>query len=203
MVLIEPGRGREARLLLAAHHLVVDGVSWRVLLEDLERVCGQLLRGESVTLPARRAPTVVGGAFARLRVGRGIRRGARPLGPYGRGGREALPRTSRGRRARRRTRWGRRPPSRWSWTRRRRGRCCGRSPRRTGRGWTRCSSRRCAWRCATGRGAERLFVDVESHGREELVEGLDLSRTVGWFTAIHPCGWSCRTAGVRARRSRR
>ncbi len=31
------GRGRPGRLLLVAHHLVVDAVSWRVLLDDLDR----------------------------------------------------------------------------------------------------------------------------------------------------------------------
>ncbi|WP_329094669.1 amino acid adenylation domain-containing protein [Actinomadura citrea] len=36
-------------------------------------------------------------------------------------------------------------------------------------------------------GITRLYVDVEGHGREQhLVEGADLSRTVGWFTAIAP-----------------
>ncbi|WP_198022947.1 non-ribosomal peptide synthetase [Paenibacillus zanthoxyli] len=30
--------GRKRRLLLAAHHLCIDGVSWRILLEDLKRV---------------------------------------------------------------------------------------------------------------------------------------------------------------------
>ena len=29
-------------------------------------------------------------------------------------------------------------------------------------------------------------VDLEGHGREDLFEGVDLSRTAGWFTAIHP-----------------
>ncbi|WP_067488572.1 non-ribosomal peptide synthetase [Actinomadura hibisca] len=31
-----------------------------------------------------------------------------------------------------------------------------------------------------------VLVDLEGHGREEIVPGVDLSRTVGWFTAIHP-----------------
>jgi non-ribosomal peptide synthase protein (TIGR01720 family) len=31
-----------------------------------------------------------------------------------------------------------------------------------------------------------LWVDVEGHGREDLFEGVDVSRTAGWFTAIHP-----------------
>jgi non-ribosomal peptide synthase protein (TIGR01720 family) len=29
-------------------------------------------------------------------------------------------------------------------------------------------------------------VDVEGHGREPLTAGLDLSRTVGWLTSVHP-----------------
>ena len=33
------------RLLLVIHHLVVDGVSWRVLLEDLQTAYRQLTRG--------------------------------------------------------------------------------------------------------------------------------------------------------------
>ncbi|MGH4028498.1 condensation domain-containing protein, partial [Actinomycetota bacterium Odt1-20B] len=31
-----------------------------------------------------------------------------------------------------------------------------------------------------------LLVDLEGHGREDVVEGVDLSRTVGWFTSLHP-----------------
>ncbi|MFD5163204.1 amino acid adenylation domain-containing protein [Streptomyces hawaiiensis] len=31
-----------------------------------------------------------------------------------------------------------------------------------------------------------LLVEVETHGREQLHEGVDLSRTAGWFTGTHP-----------------
>ncbi|WP_274506930.1 non-ribosomal peptide synthetase [Streptomyces murinus] len=31
-----------------------------------------------------------------------------------------------------------------------------------------------------------VLVDVEGHGREELVDGVDLARTVGWFTSLYP-----------------
>ena len=34
--------------------------------------------------------------------------------------------------------------------------------------------------------ASALLVDLEAHGREEIVEGVNLTRTVGWFTAICP-----------------
>ncbi|MBD2559799.1 MULTISPECIES: non-ribosomal peptide synthetase [Nostoc] len=33
---------------------------------------------------------------------------------------------------------------------------------------------------------ERLLVDLEGHGREEIFEDVDLLRTVGWFTTIFP-----------------
>ena len=44
----------EDYLFFAAHHLIVDGVSWRILLSDLDNACGQLMEGkEKVTLPAK------------------------------------------------------------------------------------------------------------------------------------------------------
>ncbi|TDF77388.1 non-ribosomal peptide synthetase [Pseudomonas sp. H9] len=49
-LLVEDAEGRQ-RLLLAIHHLVVDGVSWRVLLEDLQA----LYRGQSVAAKTRAA----------------------------------------------------------------------------------------------------------------------------------------------------
>ncbi|WP_405403341.1 amino acid adenylation domain-containing protein [Streptomyces sp. NBC_01104] len=37
------------------------------------------------------------------------------------------------------------------------------------------------------RGGERVLVDLEGHGREESgAPGTDLTRTVGWFTSLHP-----------------
>ncbi|MBI8248139.1 non-ribosomal peptide synthase/polyketide synthase [Pseudomonas aeruginosa] len=41
------------RLLLVIHHLVVDGVSWRILLEDLQTAYRQLQAGQAVALPAK------------------------------------------------------------------------------------------------------------------------------------------------------
>ncbi|MBK4996151.1 non-ribosomal peptide synthetase [Pseudomonas sp. S37] len=45
------------RLLLAIHHLVVDGVSWRVLLEDLQTAYSQVHAGQPLELPARTSST--------------------------------------------------------------------------------------------------------------------------------------------------
>ncbi|GMV31001.1 MAG: hypothetical protein AMXMBFR59_31260 [Rhodanobacteraceae bacterium] len=35
-------------------------------------------------------------------------------------------------------------------------------------------------------GMPRIRVRLEGHGREELVPGLDISRTIGWFTSLFP-----------------
>ena len=35
-------------------------------------------------------------------------------------------------------------------------------------------------------GAGRVLVDLEGHGREDLFDDVDLSRTVGWFTSMFP-----------------
>ncbi len=39
----------------------------------------------------------------------------------------------------------------------------------------------CSWS-----GHERILIDVEGHGREALFDDVDLSRTVGWFTSLYP-----------------
>ena len=47
------GPGGEDRLMLLAHHCVVDGMSWRILLEDIETVYAQLGLDEPPVLPPK------------------------------------------------------------------------------------------------------------------------------------------------------
>lgn len=42
-----------ARLLIISHHLIIDGVSWRILLEDLESGYTQALTGSEIKLPSK------------------------------------------------------------------------------------------------------------------------------------------------------
>ena len=49
---LRPGPA-SARLALVAHHLVVDGVSWGIILEDLLTAYGQLASGRAVELPPK------------------------------------------------------------------------------------------------------------------------------------------------------
>jgi non-ribosomal peptide synthase protein (TIGR01720 family) len=44
---------QEQRLLIVVHHLAIDAVSWRILLDDLERAYHQAARDEAIHLPAK------------------------------------------------------------------------------------------------------------------------------------------------------
>ncbi|MBD1582660.1 non-ribosomal peptide synthetase [Pseudoalteromonas sp. S16_S37] len=43
------------RLLIVAHHLIIDGVSWRLLLEDFQSACESAIEGQQIVLPKRTA----------------------------------------------------------------------------------------------------------------------------------------------------
>ncbi|TDC90505.1 non-ribosomal peptide synthetase [Actinomadura sp. 7K507] len=42
------------------------------------------------------------------------------------------------------------------------------------------------WRRHRGGRGTGVLIDLEGHGREDVVPGVDISRTAGWFTSIHP-----------------
>src|SRR6185312_7920552 len=52
-LLFDYGQPEPSRLLIAAHHLTVDGVSWRILLEDLAQACRDARGGGWVALPPK------------------------------------------------------------------------------------------------------------------------------------------------------
>ncbi|EPF11732.1 MULTISPECIES: non-ribosomal peptide synthetase [Bacillus] len=53
VVYFEDNLTRNDRIFWVIHHLVVDGVSWRILLEDLQVVYNQMKQGQEVRLPAK------------------------------------------------------------------------------------------------------------------------------------------------------
>jgi amino acid adenylation domain-containing protein/non-ribosomal peptide synthase protein (TIGR01720 family) len=55
VALFQAGGGEPDRLLIVIHHLAVDGVSWRILLEDLAAACDNLALGAAPGLPAKTA----------------------------------------------------------------------------------------------------------------------------------------------------
>jgi len=53
VALFQLGLDQPARLLFIIHHLAVDGISWRILLEDLATAYQQISRGEAIKLPPK------------------------------------------------------------------------------------------------------------------------------------------------------
>jgi amino acid adenylation domain-containing protein/non-ribosomal peptide synthase protein (TIGR01720 family) len=53
VALFDLGLQQPGRLLIIIHHLAVDGVSWRILLEDLQITYKQLSQGQKINLPAK------------------------------------------------------------------------------------------------------------------------------------------------------
>jgi amino acid adenylation domain-containing protein/non-ribosomal peptide synthase protein (TIGR01720 family) len=51
--LLDLGADQPGRLLLIVHHLAMDGVSWRILLEDLHHAYMQLVAGQAISLPPK------------------------------------------------------------------------------------------------------------------------------------------------------
>ncbi|WP_369197883.1 non-ribosomal peptide synthase/polyketide synthase [Streptomyces djakartensis] len=181
VIVLDRGPHTPAQLIFTVHHLAVDGVSWRILLADLETAHRQAATGHPVELPP--ATTAYGHWAARLEAH--TRSGAldgdldhwrRTTGapadlPAGRSGPnthgtaatvtvELEPETT--------ETLLRHVPEVYrtqvndvllSALGRTLARWCGR---------------------------DSVLVGVEGHGREDLFEDLDLSRTVGWFTAEFP-----------------
>ncbi|HEV2861081.1 MAG TPA: amino acid adenylation domain-containing protein [Pyrinomonadaceae bacterium] len=182
--LFELGEGRAPRLLLVAHHLAVDGVSWGILLEDLAGAYEQLRRGEGVELPpkttsfktwAERLDEHARSDSARRGAEYWTRLAAKEFKslPVDRpGGGAALEDSTRVvsvslSEEETRALLHDAPPV-----------------YHTQVNDVLLTALLAAFSRRTGDGA--LLVDLEGHGREELFAGVNLSRTVGWFTNVFP-----------------
>jgi amino acid adenylation domain-containing protein/non-ribosomal peptide synthase protein (TIGR01720 family) len=53
VALFNLGAEKTSRLLLIIHHIAVDSLSWRILVEDLETIYQQLSQGKTLTLPSK------------------------------------------------------------------------------------------------------------------------------------------------------
>ncbi|HVV72540.1 MAG TPA: condensation domain-containing protein, partial [Verrucomicrobiae bacterium] len=169
-----PAFERDNRLLIIIHHLVVDGVSWRILLEDLE----ELLEGG--VKPGRKSSSYREWQEQLVHYGRrtlgqlkywtAVLAGYRPLVAD-----NGLVRMAD------------------------MGSCVVRLDKEQTRRLLQEVPRAyhteindvllaalaktiCGWQ-----GRDRITIGLEGHGREEgLFDGVDVSRTVGWFTSLYP-----------------
>jgi amino acid adenylation domain-containing protein/non-ribosomal peptide synthase protein (TIGR01720 family) len=183
--LIRLGDNVPARLLLTVHHLIIDGVSWRVLLEDLATAYSQLMNRQPISLPlksssmkqwAQQLQAYADSPSFKEQLGYWLEL------PYHRY--EGLPLDH--------------APTPESY----------RSAQAIGISFTLDQPRteallqqvHAAYRTQVNdvllaaltlaysrwSGQSNLLLTLEGHGREELFEDLDVSRTVGWFTSVYP-----------------
>jgi amino acid adenylation domain-containing protein/non-ribosomal peptide synthase protein (TIGR01720 family) len=179
IALFDLGPQRPQRLLMVVHHLAVDGVSWRLLLEDLSSAYESLVAGRAVGLPPKTTS---------------FKQWCERLSAHARGGALAAeldvwldPR------------WERAAPSPVAH----RGKM---APERVKVALSAAETQALlqqvpgvyrtrldevlltalAQALSRWTGGRLVSVDLESHGREELFEDVDLSRTVGWCTAMYP-----------------
>jgi amino acid adenylation domain-containing protein/non-ribosomal peptide synthase protein (TIGR01720 family) len=188
VALFDRGTQRNSYLFIVVHHLAVDGVSWRILLEDLQALYRQISSGEKPSLPAK---TTSFKSWAERLTEHARAGGLRdelsywcatvenstvrlPLDHVGGSNTAASARTLSVSLNVDETRTllqvmpavYRTQINEVLLT----------ALVRALSPWT---------------GSRSLLVDLEGHGREEILEGVDLSRTVGWFTTIFPVVLDC------------
>ncbi|MCA1836602.1 MAG: condensation domain-containing protein [Actinobacteria bacterium] len=179
-VLFHLGTGQGPCLFVAAHHLVIDGVSWRILLDDLDTAYQQAIGGEAIDLGLKTTSfrdwalrlsnyVATGGLDHELGYWTSTLASSELPIDHAQGqlgspthavsvlltteDTEAL--------------------LRWAPTIYR----------------TRINDvllAALAWALSRWTGRGRVSIDLEGHGREEVLHDADLSRTVGWFTSIFP-----------------
>ncbi len=170
------------RLLLVIHHLVVDGLSWRILFADLTAAYTALIRGEAPRLPPKTASfkawaealtaAAAGAALDGERAHWQAVAAARvpPLPTVGEGtGRHRDSRTLEVALSAEETR-GLLAGSHHAY-----------NTRINDLLLAGLAAALCRWH-----GGERTRLLLESHGRDFASADLDVGRTVGWFTSMYP-----------------
>jgi amino acid adenylation domain-containing protein/non-ribosomal peptide synthase protein (TIGR01720 family) len=175
--------GASDRLLLVVHHLAVDAVSWRILLEDLQSAYHQIAQGQAVTLPAKTTSfkrwaehlvEYAGAAALREELDYWLlpeRRAVPPLPvdhPHGANTLDSERRLTLSLDAEATASLLHSVPQAY----------------RTQINDALLTALALAF--ARWSGQQTLLIDLEGHGREDLFSDVDLSRTVGWFTSAFP-----------------
>ncbi len=175
------GKGQPNRLLLAAHHLAIDGVSWRILMEDLQTSCDSLHEGKTIELPPRTTTYQAWVARLRQHVGDASVTAtaqtwqamlAAPVAAFAVSPDENLEAdagsVSVELTAEETTALLQEVPAAY----------------RTQINDVLLAALAMALQRSTG--GESFLIEMEGHGREDIGDNLDLSRTIGWFTSLFP-----------------
>ena len=175
-------RGRPRYLLIVIHHLATDGVSWSVLLEDLRTLCRQIASKEGIQLPPKttsfkywserllvhaKSDALLAEETHWLSLSENAH-GDLPFDGEG-VNTAATARTVAVALDENETRALLQEVP--AALRTQINEVLLTALARTLAGWS---------------GSQRVLLDLEGHGREDVFEGVDLSRTVGWFTTVFP-----------------
>ncbi|HEX6289377.1 MAG TPA: amino acid adenylation domain-containing protein, partial [Herpetosiphonaceae bacterium] len=177
------GAQRPGRLLVVIHHLAVDAVSWPILLEDFQSAYTQLRQQAAVTLPpkttsfkawAERLVSYAQSAALHDELAYWLRVAGHPVPsmPVDRRDRPSIPATT--------------EHLELVLSAADTHALLHEVPRayRTRINDVLLTALALAW--AQWAQSPVLRLDLEGHGREDLFDEVDLSRTVGWFTSIFP-----------------
>ncbi|HEX5708928.1 MAG TPA: condensation domain-containing protein, partial [Pyrinomonadaceae bacterium] len=183
VALFHVGARRPDRLLIIVHHFAIDGVSWRILLEDLQTAYAQLERGEEIKLPPKTTSFKRWAAalseYAKYEAvsselpfwtdERRVSVRTLPLDVPGGANTESSARTVTVALEAEETRALLKDvPAAY----------------RTQIGDVLLTALAQAF--ARWTGDDALLVEMEGHGRESIGDDVDVSRTVGWFTSVYP-----------------
>ena len=179
------GDGESGRLLIIVHHLVIDGVSWRILLEDIHTAYRQLTRGEEIRLPAKTTS---------------FKEWTHRLREYADS--DILKAEVQQWRRLSRARWKQSPlpvdatsgpdteeSARWlttSLSETDTKKLLREVPQTLGADTAVVLLTALVRSFSRWTGKKSLMVDLESYGRDLVMQNVDISRTVGWFTAMFP-----------------
>lgn len=183
-VLFDRGQDQTARLLIIIHHLVVDGVSWRILLEDLTYVYRCFVKNQPIAMPtktnsfkqwseqlqrfsqSRNLKQEVGYWLNQIRgQGRSLLPVDKLMGEQTEAATESVTVSLEVEETRQLLQ---EVPAAY----------------RTHINEVLLTA--LAQVLVRWSGSPVVQIDLEGHGREDLFDGIDVSRTIGWFTSIFP-----------------
>ncbi|NRQ35284.1 amino acid adenylation domain-containing protein [Nonomuraea sp. NN258] len=182
VVWVAGGPAQPGRLVLVAHHLVIDGVSWRILVPDLAAACEAAAAGREPVLEPATTSFLSWSTLLTREAGGPARAGeleswravldhpAPPLDEPDRVQDTGATMRSRS----------------WTLSGERAARLADRAPALFHCGIHEVLLATFAGAVARHWGTSSVLLDVEGHGRRPFTPGTDLSRTVGWFTSVHP-----------------
>lgn len=184
----------KSMVFLLAHHLVVDGVSWRILLEDLATVYQQLLAAKPVLLPAKTtafaawatallnysASPALAGEYAFWTAEQRMSSKALPVDHHGQYGMNTVANMQ---------------VHSLQLTEAETQALLAEvhSAYNTNINDILLSALLLAFHRYTGR--PDVLVAMEGHGREEILDNVDITRTIGWFTSVYPVLLECGNGG--------